>query len=188
MSQAGIISTTAGPVPPTVATTYVTDVNSPAVPAANILDVFGGNYELDNILGIQTDGSSGGNVLTIQLTNRLAGQVDTVDNATENLIVFPTVPPLSDGTYLLRFDISAFNHDDNGSGATFEVQGTITSNAGTITLNGTPTRIMVGDTTIFNVSLIDVQPGAGIISLRVTGVLGKLITWRGILTYVYSGV
>ncbi len=59
MSQAGIISTTSGPVPPSVATSYVTD-SGVAVPAANILNVNGG-------VGTTTSGS--GNTIVITVTN-----------------------------------------------------------------------------------------------------------------------
>lgn len=59
MSQAGDISAISGPVPPTVATTYVTDDGN-AVPVANILNVLGGD-------GATTSGSS--NTITITVND-----------------------------------------------------------------------------------------------------------------------
>lgn len=75
-----------GPVPPTVATSYVTDVNSPAIPAANVLNVIGGSTQTHDDEGIRTDGSSGSNTLTVQLTNRAFGSTSTVGAVTSNIL------------------------------------------------------------------------------------------------------
>lgn len=59
MSQAGEINTAAGPVPPSVATSYVLDVGT-AVPSANVLKVNGG-------AGVQTSlGLSNQIIVTVQ--------------------------------------------------------------------------------------------------------------------------
>ena len=61
MSQAGIINTVSGAVPPTVATSYVTD-NGTAFPALNILNVNGG-------VGVVTSAPGSSNQIVITVKN-----------------------------------------------------------------------------------------------------------------------
>jgi hypothetical protein len=70
MSQAGIINTSAGPVPPTVPTSFVTN-SGIAIPAANILNVLGSTVVAGSI-PFQTIGS--GNTVTgqIQISQAIA--------------------------------------------------------------------------------------------------------------------
>ncbi len=107
MSQAGIISTSTGPVPPIVATSYVTDVNSPAIPIANVLNVLGADTTSNNDNGIRTDGSSGSNTLTVQLTNRTTGTVNTSDATLTTIITFPL--GATPGVYYFWGSIESFD-------------------------------------------------------------------------------
>lgn len=182
MSQAGIISTTSGPVPPTVPTSFVTDVNSPAIPAANVLNVPGGQTSINNNNGIQTDGSSGSNTLTSQLTNRITGTATTNDAVTvQTIYSFPA--GLIPGTYLLEVRVIGFNVTSNLSagytsyrvirtdGATATL---ISANPGIISEEGAMTGVIVTNGT-----------SANNITLTVQGYNADVIHWRALTTYVF---
>lgn len=179
MSQAGIINTQSGPVPPTVATSYVTDINSPAIPAANVLDVFGGSVTTNNNNGIQTDGSSGGHVLTIELTNRLTGSVTTTNATPATIVTFALGAVAS--VFTFDIEISCFNLTDvNGDG--YSIFGTARTDGATATLCGTPDKIVneeVMDTADANM----VVSGNNVI-IQATGIAGKTHHWRAVATYV----
>ena len=183
MSQAGIISTTSGPIPPTVATTYVTDVNSPAIPAANVLNVLGNDTTVNNDNGVRTDGSSGSNTLTVQLTNRLQGSGSTVGAVTADIVTFtPTVV----GTYCLEFRTSAYNTTST-LGAGYNVFGAIRFDGVNCNVCGSADTIDNEEGAMTACDIDIVVSGANAI-LRVTGYAAQTINWGAVGLYTFRGV
>lgn len=166
--------------PPNVATSYVTDVNSPAIPALNVLNELGNYTSVDNVNGIQTDGSSGSNTLTIQLTNRLTGSGTAVGAVTVDLTTFA----LSGSASVYRFSFLIAGKDTIlGTGVGYTVEGTVFTDGVTAVIIQTPD--------------IDADEGAGVtgalsaivvsgnnVILRVTGVAGQTIVYKSVGTYV----
>jgi hypothetical protein len=77
MSQAGIISTSGGPVPPSVATSYVTNSGT-AIPVANVLNVLGTSVAASAI-PVQTTGAA--NTVTVQVQRTSAQAASSATNA-----------------------------------------------------------------------------------------------------------
>lgn len=182
MSQAGINNTSTGPVPPTVATTYVTDVNSPAIPAANILNVLGNDVTADDADGIRTDGSSGSNTLTIQLTNRLQGTTTTVGAITSPMITFtPTVV----GTYAIEVRVAAYN-TTSLLGAGYSIFGAVRFDGGNSNLTGVPDVIVNEEGTMSNAKATLTVSGANIL-INGVGYAAQTINWSGVGLYTFVG-
>lgn len=174
-------SSTSSPPPPTVATTYVTDVNSPAVPAANILNVIGGSTTANNLLGIQTDGSSGSNTITIQLTNRALGAVSTMDATPTTAINFPmaAVPTV----YVLDGLITAFNTTATaGAGYFFTAAARTTGVAGT--LISVPEFSTEFEEAGMAAADVDITVVGNNLRVVVTGIAANAIDWLAQFTYV----
>lgn len=171
------------PPPPTVATSYVTDVNSPAIPAANVLDVLGGQTTVNNLNGIRTDGSSGGNVLTVQLTNRVQGVISTNDATPTNAITFPL--GATPGVYTLDGLISAFDTTDTAGAGYFFSSSIRTTGAAGI-------EIGTEFTSEFEEVAMEPSDVAVLISgnnllIQVTGIAAKAIDWLAQFTYTFIG-
>jgi hypothetical protein len=181
VSQAGIINTSSGPVPPVVATSYVTDVNSPAIPAANILNVLGNDTTANNNNGIRTDGSSGSNTLTVQLTNRLQGTGTTVGATTADLVTFSL--GATPGAYTFQIDVIGFD-GVTPSATGFKIQGTMRTTGAVATLVGIPDEVVVEDVGMITADVDMVASGNNLI-LRVTGVAALSINWNVVATYVF---
>lgn len=171
---------TAGTLPPSVPTSFVTDFNSPAVPAANILDVFGSDTTVNNVNGIQTDGSSGSNILTIQLTNRLQGTGSTVGATTADLVTFSL--GATPATYVLEANFAAFE-SATPSGAGYSLFGTVRTTGIVASLVGTPDKINNENAALLACTADIVVSGNNAI-LRVTGTAGLTVNWAVVGYYV----
>lgn len=177
MSQAGINNISDNVLPPDVPTSFVTDVNSPAIPALNILNVPGGSVSTDNVHGIQTDGSSGSNTLTVELTNRLTGSGTSTNGSTVTLIDFPLT---NNQSYRFTFDVIG---RDTTSGDTYgyKLLATAKRIAGTAAVVETP--FDDSDEDNIAASLAFVVSGNDV-HLDATGVAATTIIYKAVGTYV----
>lgn len=174
-------SLTSGPVPPAVPTSFVTDVNSPAIPALNILNEVGGTTSTNNNNGIQTDGSSGSNTLTIQLTNRVPGSVTTANSTPTTLSTFAL--GVTPGVY--NFDIQVAGYDiTDTAGVGYFISGSVRTTGAAAVLVGTPDKITneEASTTACDANLI-VSGNNAIV--QVTGINAKTINWRSLSQYIF---
>lgn len=168
-----------GPIPPNVATSYVTDIDSPAIPAANVLNVFGRDTSANNTNGIRTDGSSGSNTLTVQLTNRVRGVVTTVDATPTFIITFPlgAVP----GVYEINGSVAGFDITDTAGASYGFISGIRTTGAAAIEI-GTQFTTNFEEPAMAT-SEIDVLVSGNNAIIQVIGVAGKTIDWDCLFTY-----
>lgn len=180
MSQAGIISTSSGPVPPTVATSYQTD-SGVAVPAANILNVFGNDSTADNSNGISTTGA--GNTVTVVLSNRLQGTATTVGAVTANPVTFS---PTTVGTYAIEARIAGYN-TTSLLGAGYSLFGSVRYDGVSMNLCGTPDLIENEEGAMSAADASLIVSGASAI-IQVTGYAAQTINWSVVGLYTFVGV
>jgi hypothetical protein len=181
LSQITKVLTSSGPIPPIIATQYDTDINSPAIPSANILNVFGGTVSTNNANGIQTDGSSGGNTLTVELTNRVQGTVTTADATPTTLTTFAlgAVP----GVY--NFDIQIAGYDlTDVAGIGFFISGSVRTTGAAAILVGTPDKIVNDEAATVTCDANLIVSGNNAI-VQVTGIAAKTIDWRSLSQYIF---
>lgn len=178
MSQIYKTITSGGPIPPTIPTSFVTDINSPAIPAANILDVFGGDVTTNTTHGIQTDGSSGSNILTIELTNRYRQTTTTVGAVNSIVTILSALPA---GTYVMDMSIAAYATAGGPAGNGYTIVGGVRSDGITATLllnqQKDSFEETVGANAVMGVS-------GNTIIVTVTGVAGITFDWNVTGTYI----
>ncbi len=175
----------AGPVPPSVATSYVTD-NGTAVPAVNILLVNGKDSTENNANGIITKGGTpatlNSNEVDIVLTNRLQGNVTTVGAVTSAIYTFiPTVL----GTYAIEYRISAYN-STSSLGAGYSVFGAIRFDGVNSNLCGTPDKIVNEEGAMSSANVTLTVSGANVL-INAVGYAAQTINWSAVGLYTYVG-
>lgn len=176
------VGLTAGSLPPTVPTSFVTD-DGTAIPAANILNINGGYTSINDNDGIRVIANpDASNNELIQLTNRLAGTASTSGTGTADIITFtPTVI----GVYSLECRIAAYN-TTSLLGAGYSLFGAIRFDGVNSNICDAFDEIVNEEGAMSGVDIALVVSGADII-VRATGYLGQSINWSAVSLYTFVG-
>lgn len=187
MSQIYKISSSSGPVPPTVPTEFVTQDGN-AVPAANILIVDAFDTSENNNNGIETKGgaaagdppgSGASNEVSIYLTNRITGAVTTTNATPTTLASFSL--GATPAVFTFDIQIACFNATAvNGDG--YFISGSARTNGTTAVLCGSPDKIVneeVADTADANM----IVSGNNVV-IQAVGIAAVTHRWRVVATYV----
>lgn len=172
---------TAGSLPPTVPTTFTTDTGT-SVPAANNLNIKGGDTTDNVVFGIETTTGPADQV-NILLTNRYHGSVTTSDGLGQTRTVATCPMPLSPAVYTFKGTVNGINSIDGLAGAVnFTISYRTTGGVPVLLTN--PSYIYQDDIpfvglAVFNASL-------GLLTISVTGEAGKTINWVCVGEYVVA--
>jgi hypothetical protein len=182
MSQAGIVSSTAGPSPPVVPTQFTTDNGSIAIPVANNLNVLSNDTTDNNSNGIQTRAvAPNSDNLYVQLTNRITGTATTTDAVTTQT-VYTFDMGATPATYLFEVRVVGYNVTNSLSAGytsyrTVKTDGTtgtlISANPGIISEEGAMTGVLVTNGLSGNN-----------LTLTVMGYNGDTIHWEALTSYI----
>ncbi len=176
MSQAGIINTSTGPVPPAVPTSFVTDSGT-AVPALNILNLITNDTVANNDNGITDTGS--GNTVTILLTNRQTGTVTTTDATLTTIqsVALGATP----GIFYVYGNVQGFN-SSTPAGGSYAFSGGYRTDGATATELGVELHDEFEDPALVTADIFLSTSGNNIL-LQVQGVAGLSINWNSLLEY-----
>lgn len=178
MSQAGVISTTAGPVPPAVATQYTASDATIAVPAANNLNLFAVDSTSNNDNGITTTAS--GSTVTTLLTNRIQNIGTTNGAVNLDLISFSLGATPSNYTFEVR--VTAFSAL-TPAGAGWSLFGSVRTTGAAATIAPVVDKIDSKEVALAAADVNFIASGNSFV-LRVTGVVGVTdLNWSAVGLY-----
>lgn len=183
MSQIYKTLTSGGPIPPNIPTSFVTDVNPSSIPIANIENIIGGTTTVNNVKGIQTDGSSGSNTITIQLTNRIQGSGNTVGATTTTIATMNL--GATPGNYAWEFYISGYE-PTAPSGTGYNIQSCVRTTGAAATLVSTSDETYVEDPAL-GASDAQITVSGNNVNVTVIGIAGLTIHWNVVGSYVFIG-
>lgn len=144
--------------------------------------MYGDDTRTNNANGIRTDGSSGSNTLTVQLTNRLQGTTSTVGAVTSAMITFT---PTTVGTYAIECRIGAYN-TTSLLGAGYSLFGTARFDGVNSNLCGTPDKIINEEGAMSSANITMTVSGADIL-INAVGYAAVTINWSAVGLYTYVG-
>lgn len=176
------IATTSGNLPPSVATSYVTDSGT-AIPAANVLNVNGATAAINNTNGVQTLANpNGSNNLVIELTNRIVATAKTTDGVTPvQVYSFPL--GATPGAYLFFTRLIAYDQTSN-QGAGYSSYRSVRTDGTTATLIGADTGFIEEELDLREVNAVNSVVGNNQV-LTVTGVTGHTVNWQVLVEFVF---
>ncbi len=185
MSQV-IKNLASGPVPPSVATSYVTQ-DGTAIPLANVLIVNGFSSDEDDDDGIITKGGVVGtglqNELDVVITNRIQGSGTTTNNTLTTIATFDL--GADPGVYYISGTIIGYDTTNVAGGCfPFEFAARTTGLSGIEIASEFVNEIYEDD---FGYDTVQVEISGNNVVVQVQGDLATTIEWNTLSTYTFVG-